>query len=123
MANQSPESYKKIEGRLWAFVAAVLVLAILPFITWDWLEQSHKAFETIRNIGLSVAGLLAATVGLWLAWRRTDAATGQTQAAIDRERREAAHSRELLYTKMFTDAVGQLGSKEILVRLGGAVFS
>lgn len=66
--------------------------------------------EIIRNIGL----VLAALVGIYLAWRRVAAATVQADASLQ----HAELARRDHVAELFNRAVGQLADSKLEVRLG-----
>ncbi len=67
--------------------------------------------EIVRNLGL----LLAACAGLYLAWRRVNAADRQSDAATE----QSELSRRGHMMDLFNRAVGQLGHPNLEVRSGG----
>jgi hypothetical protein len=76
----------------------------------NYLEWS----EIIRNYGLLAGGL----IGLYLAWRRTSAATAQADASL----RQADLARRDHVAELFNRAVGQLADSKLEIRLG-AVYT
>lgn len=72
-----------------------------------WLEALS---EIVRNFGL----VLAALVGIYLAWRRVTAATVQADASLQ----QAELARRDHVAELFNRAVGQLGDSKLEVRLG-----
>ncbi len=93
--------------------AGVVMLAAVNWTTWPsrfarWWMFWTETTDDVRNGALVVGGLLAATAGLFLASIRTLAAHRQARVA------ELRHVSE-----RFTQAVEQLGHKQMPVRLGG----
>ncbi|NDV22110.1 pentapeptide repeat-containing protein [Desulfovibrio sp. JC022] len=89
-----------------AFVCFIIVLsAVYVFLALDEgfdRERWKVVSEILRNLGLGLAGLYAATFGLMLAWRRTSATVDQN------------------YTELYTKAIEHLGESENQsVNLGG----
>jgi hypothetical protein len=72
----------------------------------NWLEIS----EIFRNYGLLIGG----AIGLYLAWRRTSASTGQAEASL----RQADLARRDHVAELFNRAVGQLTDDKFEIRLG-----
>lgn len=66
--------------------------------------------EVVRNFGL----VLAALVGIYLAWRRVTASSIQADASL----RQAELARRGHVAELFNRAVGQLGDNKLEVRLG-----
>jgi hypothetical protein len=66
--------------------------------------------EIIRNIGL----VAAASVGIYLAWKRVVASNKQADAQL----RQAELSRRNHVTELFNRAVGQLKDEKLEIRLG-----
>jgi hypothetical protein len=66
--------------------------------------------EVIRNFGL----VLAALVGIYLAWRRVTASSIQANASL----RQVDLARRDHVAELFNRAVGQLGDPKLEVRLG-----
>lgn len=66
--------------------------------------------EIVRNLGL----VLAALVGIYLAWRRVTAATIQADASLQ----QAELARRDHVAELFNRAVGQLGDDKLEVQLG-----
>jgi hypothetical protein len=66
--------------------------------------------EIIRNLGLVVAAL----VGIYLAWRRVTASTRQADATLQ----QAELARRDHVAELFNRAVGQLTDAKLEVRLG-----
>ena len=70
-------------------VALFCVMSIIAWALWDvWLHPksttSVSNSETLRNVGLLIAGVLAIVFAGWRAWvaeRQADAARGQTETA------------------------------------------
>lgn len=75
-----------------------------------WVELS----EVIRNLGL----LVAACIGVWIAFRRVMAATRQADASLE----QASLARRDHVAELFNRAVGQLADDRLEVRLG-AVYT
>ncbi|MGB8276284.1 MAG: pentapeptide repeat-containing protein, partial [Alphaproteobacteria bacterium] len=103
------------------FLSALLLTGFL-LIAGKWradlllqdanLEAHAKISEVLRNYGLGVAGLFAATFGVMLAWRRTKALMEQARIA------QEAH-----FTDLFTKAIEQLGNKESMELRLGAIYA
>ena len=105
-----------------AMVAAVFLLAgiILAGIIvcivwrWDWLsggEQGNTPSETLRNMGLLIAGVLALAFALWRAWvAEKQSATARQQADITQQ--------GLLYDR-YQRGAQMLGDKILAVRMAG----
>jgi len=72
----------------------------------SWLAAS----EVIRNVGL----VLAAFVGIYLAWKRVTAATIQADATLA----QAQLARRDHVAELFNRAVSQLTHEKLEVRLG-----
>ena len=72
----------------------------------NWLLIS----EVIRNVGL----VIAAFVGIYLAWQRVTAATVQADASLT----QAELARRDHVAELFNRAVGQLTHEKLEVRLG-----
>jgi hypothetical protein len=72
----------------------------------SWLVFS----EIVRNFGL----VLAAIVGIYLAWKRVTASTGQAEASLQ----QAELARRDHVAELFNRAVGQLTHEKLEVRLG-----
>jgi len=70
--------------------------------------------EIIRNLGL----VIAAAVGIYLAWRRVGAATQQADASLQ----QAELARRDHVAELFNRAVGQLTHENLEIRLG-AVYT
>ena len=70
--------------------------------------------EIIRNIGL----VIAAAVGIYLAWRRVTAASQQADASLQ----QAELARRDHVAELFNRAVGQLTHEKLEIRLG-AVYT
>src|SRR5229473_4243626 len=66
--------------------------------------------EIIRNLGL----VIAAAVGIYLAWRRVGAATQQADASLQ----QAELARRDHVAELFNPAVGQLTHENLEIRLG-----
>ena len=66
--------------------------------------------EIIRNLGLVVA----AAIGIYLAWRRVSAATKQADASLQ----QAEMARRDHVAELFNRAVGQLTDAKLEIRLG-----
>src|SRR5919109_525072 len=66
--------------------------------------------EIIRNVGL----VLAAAIGIYLAWRRVSAATRQADASLQ----QAEMARRDHVAELFNRAVGQLTDAKLEIRLG-----
>src|ERR1700732_1095977 len=66
--------------------------------------------EIIRNLGL----VAAASVGIYLAWKRVVASNKQADAQL----RQAELSRRNRVTELFNRAVGQLKDEKLEIRLG-----
>jgi hypothetical protein len=66
--------------------------------------------EIIRNLGLVVA----AGIGIYLAWRRVSAATRQADASLQ----QAEMARRGHVAELFNRAVGQLTDQKLEIRLG-----
>jgi len=79
-----------------------------------WPAFQAKNPEDIRNLALALVGLLAAVVGLPLAWVRTAAADRQSRA-VDAQANTAEKGH---VTERFSRAVEQLGDGQLAVRLG-----
>ena len=75
-----------------------------------WIELS----EIVRNFGI----LIAAAVGIFIAWRRAIAANRQADAQF----RQAELSRRDHVSELFNRAVGQLADRKLEIRLG-AVYT
>ena len=73
----------------------------------EWDQLSLKDWSEIARNFVFVLAVVAAAVGIWLAWRRTRAL--ETQAATDAERH---------ITENFTRAIDQLGKDKLEIRLG-----
>lgn len=86
----------------------VTIFAITPLPGEVAVKDFKEYSEIIRNYFFAGAGLGAATIGLFLAWQRTQAATKQADI-----------SQESHYTELFTKAIEQLGNKDLSIRLGG----
>jgi len=70
--------------------------------------------EFIRNLGL----VIAAAMGIYLAWRRVGAATQQADASLQ----QAELARRDHVAELFNRAVGQLTHEKLEIRLG-AVYT
>lgn len=104
----------------WWLLAVVALVAFLPFLFGqEFLKEWKDASETARNFGIGLAGLFAATYGVYLAWVRTQAAADQAKTAETKEIREAQDQREFLYTQLFSRAIEQLGNDSLSIRVGG----
>ncbi|MCK5778685.1 MAG: pentapeptide repeat-containing protein [Rhodospirillales bacterium] len=109
-------SYKAVipifrKAEFWLFVVLVAGLYSLTFIdkaTWaDWRDAS----ESVRNFGLGVGGVFAASFGIFLAWRRTEAASRQSSTSVETHRTELfARSIEMLKDESHTIQVGGASS-------------
>jgi hypothetical protein len=66
--------------------------------------------DIIRNLGL----VLAAGIGIYLAWRRVSAATRQADASLQ----QAEMARRDHVSELFNRAVGQLTADKLEIRLG-----
>jgi hypothetical protein len=66
--------------------------------------------EIVRNYGIIVGGI----VGIYLAWKRSAAASRQADAAL----RQTELSRRDHVAELFNRAVGQLADQKLEVRLG-----
>src|SRR6266567_963063 len=66
--------------------------------------------EIIRNLGL----VIAAAVGIYLAWRRVSASTRQADASLQ----QAELARRDHVAELFNRAVGQLADGKLEIRLG-----
>jgi hypothetical protein len=78
-----------------------------------WIELS----EIAKNFVL----LLAAPIGIWLAWKRVTAASRQADAALKQSEvanEQAKLARREHVTELFNQAVGQLSDEKLEVRLG-----
>lgn len=74
------------------------------------MVEFSTILEMVRNLGLAVA----AFVGVYIAWKRVEAATRQADASLHQtELARRGHVAEL-----FNRAVGQLGDAKLEVRLG-----
>ena len=83
------------------------------------LEWWDAISNILRNVVFAAAGLGAATIGVWLAWRRTKSLEGQTETDAKRLEDQSKSQAEFLITQTFTRAIDQLGSDKMEVRLGG----
>src|SRR5712691_4022850 len=70
--------------------------------------------EVVRNLGL----VIAAGIGIYLAWRRVSAATRQADASFQ----QAELARREHVADLFNRAVGQLTDEKLEIRLG-AVYT
>ena len=100
-----------------AMVAAVFVLAgIIGCIVWrwDWLnggEQGNTPSETLRNMGLLIAGVLALAFALW----RARVAGEQSATA----RRQANTAQLDLLNDRYQRGAQLLGNDDLSVRMAG----
>ena len=100
-----------------AMVAAVFLLAgIIGCIVWrwDWLsggEQGNTPSETLRNMGLLIAGVLALAFALWRAW------VAEKQSVTARQQADTAQQ-GLLYDR-YQRGAQMLGDKILAVRMAG----
>ena len=100
-----------------AMVAAVFLLAgIIVCIVWrwDWLsggEQGNTPSETLRNMGLLIAGVLALAFALWRAW------VAEKQSAT--ARRQADTAQLDLLNDRYQRGAQLLGNDDLSVRMAG----
>ena len=73
-------------------------------VFWDWLSGGGSGSETIRNIGLVAAGLIALPLAIW--------------RAIVAER-QANTAQQGLLNERYQNGAAMLGNKVLSVRLGG----
>ena len=101
----------------WFGLAGLLVLGIGIGLTawqWDWLHGNDPATTsstTLRNMGLLIAGGLAAVFAIWRGW----VAERQSQTA----QRQAEIADQNLLNDRYQRAAEMLGSANHSVRLGG----
>ncbi len=88
----------------------------------ETVQYSIQWWDTVwniaRNVVFAVAGLGAATLGIWLTWRRTNALELQTKQDAKRLIAESKSQEEFLITQTFTRSIDQLGGEKLEVRLG-----
>ena len=100
----------------------VAVGLMLARCFWDWLHPSKATdvsnSETLRNVGLLIAGSLAFVFGIWRAWvAGQQAAAAQSQVEIGNRQLKSAESS--LLNERYQRAADMLGSDILAVRLGG----
>jgi hypothetical protein len=82
----------------------------LPYRQFDEAMTSFIALsEVVRNFGL----VIAAPIGIYLAWRRTAASSRQADASLQQTELARDHVAEL-----FNRAGGQLTHEKLEIRLG-----
>ncbi len=111
-------------GYFWIALSSLLlsvgVALIITFWSWPHPEASttESNSETIRNVGLLLAGVLAFVFALWRAWvAERQAATARDQAKIAQE--QAATAERGLLNERYQKGAEMLGSDVLSVRLGG----
>ena len=115
----------KNDGRAWFGVTACclpVVLILVAVWQWDWLSignaETGSNSETLRNVSLLIAGVLALVFALWRAWvaeRHANASQGQTQTA----QLQVEIARQTLMNERYQRGAEMLGSDILTVRLGG----
>ena len=93
----------------WAVLVIVASLISIPY--WDWLSAEESNSSTIRNIFLAAAALIALPLAIWrstVAGRQAD--TAQEQSGI---------AQRGLLNERYQKGAEMLGSRVLLVRLGG----
>ena len=105
-------------GSFWfAFSAVVLLLAgiVCSAVFWWWLHPTTSTTasnsETLRNVGLLIAGGLAFIFALWRGWM----AERQASAA----QHQADTAQQSLLNERYQLGAEMLGSEVLSVRLGG----
>ena len=102
------DALSRVPTVFWLFLI-VTAIALLPFFLGrEFLAGWKDGSEAVRNFGLGIAGIFAATFGVYLAWQRTSAATRQAETA-----------QESHFTELYTKAIDQLGRDDRIVRIGG----
>ena len=86
--------------------AVILTVALVAFsvVFWDWLSGGGSGSETIRNIGLVAAGLIALPLAIWRA-----IVAG----------RQANTAQQGLLNERYQKGAAMLGNEVLSVRLGG----
>ena len=110
-------SFKK-PGSFWFTAAAFVLLLIsvgLALRFWDWLHPRDLTTvsnsETLRNVGLLIAGGIAFVFALWRGW----VAERQTSVA----QHQAITAQQSLLNERYQQGAEMLGSEVLAVRLGG----
>ena len=93
---------------------ALLMLYVAAVVARFSLQSDSFSEEDLRAAQIILLGIFA-TIGLWLAYRRTNTATKQADTAVDQVR-AAEYGRR---TDRFTKGVDMLGNEAMLVRIGG----
>lgn len=103
---------------LWFTILAMVLLVagvVLSVVFWDWLRPEAPALEsrstTVRNIGLLIGAVIALVFAIW----RSIIADRQATAA----QRQADTARQDLLQDRFQRGAEMIGSKDLVVRLGG----
>ena len=78
---------------------------------WDWLSEGESNSETIRNVGLVIAGAIALPVALWRSL------VAQRQAAAAQQ--QALTAQFGLAEDRYQKGAEMLGSDVLSVRVGG----
>ena len=96
---------------------SVVLLLVDPFdldpwrSVWKWLSEGESNSDTIRNVGLVIAGAIALPLALW----RSLVAQRQAEAA----QRQAFTAQFRLAEDRFQKGAEMLGSDVLSVRVGG----
>ena len=117
-------SFKK-SGSFWFTAAAFGLLLIsvgLALWFWDWLHPRDLTTvsnsETLRNVGLLIAGGMAFVFALWRGWvAERQAAASQQQTA--EAQRQAETAQRVLLNERYQTGAEMLGNAKMAVRLGG----
>lgn len=109
-------------------VAAGLVTAIIEIDFWslagfwEWMRSASDGgesnSETVRNVGLVIAAIIALPLAIWRSWVAGRQATAALRQASSAQRQADTAHQELLNAR-YQQGAEMLGSNILSVRLGG----
>lgn len=89
---------------------------------WEWMQSASDGgesnSETVRNVGLVIAAIIALPLAIWRSWVAGRQATAALRQASSAQRQADTAHQELLNAR-YQQGAEMLGSNTLSVRLGG----